>query len=323
MRDAIASLRKLRARIGAPAIRRRGRVLTALALLVSLVILGHAHIPNRIGNLGSLTETYLPWTGLAVPLLLLCALVRRSATAAVAVLVPAIVWCSLFGGTLVDKRKPGGDLTIVTQNVDEQNSNPARTARMLATSGADVLALEELSRTATPVYLSTLARRYPYHSVHDTVGLWSTYPTADSRPVDIAPWTRAMRATIRTPKGPVAVFVAHLLSVRVTIYSGFTADNRDTSARLLMDALRAEMLPRIVLAGDFNGTLDDRALSAITSQLRSTQTEAGAGFGFSWPAAFPVVRIDQILVRGMRPRASWSLPAAGSDHLPVAATVSL
>ncbi|SCF63550.1 vancomycin resistance protein VanJ, partial [Streptomyces sp. Ncost-T6T-2b] len=52
------------------------------------------------------------------------------------------------------------------------------------------------------------------------------------------------------------------------------------------------------------------------------QGEAGAGLGFTWPAAFPVVRIDDVLVRGMTPRAAWTLPATGSDHLPVAARLS-
>jgi len=35
-----------------------------------------------------------------------------------------------------------------------------------------------------------------------------------------------------------------------------------------------------------------------------------------------VVRIDQILVRGVKPESSWLLPATGSDHLPVAAGIS-
>ena len=48
----------------------------------------------------------------------------------------------------------------------------------------------------------------------------------------------------------------------------------------------------------------------------------GAGFGFTWPAKFPVVRIDQILVRGVEPESSWVLPANGSDHLPVTARIS-
>jgi vancomycin resistance protein VanJ len=78
----------------------------------------------------------------------------------------------------------------------------------------------------------------------------------------------------------------------------------------------------VVLLGDLNGTMDDRAFDDITSQMRSAQDAAGDGFGFSWPASFPVVRFDQILVRGVEPDSSWVLPATGSDHLPVAARIS-
>jgi vancomycin resistance protein VanJ len=291
-------------------------------------MLGHAHIPNRPGHLGSLVETFLPWTGLAVPLLLSCALIRRSATAAVATVLPALVWCSLFGGTLLDKqsaddRKPdGADLTVVSHNVNEHNPRPARTARALAASGADVLALEELG-DATPRYERALADAYPYHVVRGTVGLWSKSPIDTSRTVDIAPWPRALRAVVRTPEGPVAVYVAHLLSVRVTAASGFTGAARDAAAHRLAIALRAEPLRRTVLVGDFNGTLDDRELSPVTSRMRSAQTEAGAGFGFTWPSSFPVARIDHVLVRGVTPRASWTLPATDSDHLPIAANLTL
>lgn len=301
---------------------RRGRVPAALAAVAALVTLGHAHVPDGAGHLGSLVETFLPWSGLAVPLLLLCALLRRSATAAVAVLLPAIVWCSLFGGTLADKRASGGDLTVVTHNANEENPDPARTARALAASGADLVAIEELGDNAA-AYGAVLRAGHPYHSVRGTVGLWSRYPLADTRTVDIAPWPRALRATVRTPKGPVAVYVVHLLSVRLTPLYGFGTSGRDTAARALAAALRAEPLPRTLLMGDFNGTTDDGALSAVTSQLRSAQAESGAGFGLSWPASFPVARIDHILVRGMEPRSAWTLPATGSDHLPVAASIRL
>ncbi|WP_328921503.1 endonuclease/exonuclease/phosphatase family protein [Streptomyces griseoaurantiacus] len=311
----------VRPRTEATGVRRPPPVLGSLAILATLVMLGHALVPNRVGRLGSLVETFLPWTGLAVPLLLLCALARRSRAAAVPVLLPAVVWCSLFGGTLVDKREDGGNLTVVTHNVNEHNPRPVRTARALAGSGADVLALEELGGPSTATYERTLADTYPYHSVHGTVGLWSRYPVADARTVDIAPWPRALRATVRTPEGPVAVFVAHLMSVRFTAGSGFASDARDAAARRLTAAVRAELLPRTILVGDLNGTTDDRALSGLTSRLRSVQDESGAGFGASWPASFPVARIDHILVRGVEPRSACTLPATGSDHLPVAASV--
>ncbi|WP_390898645.1 endonuclease/exonuclease/phosphatase family protein [Streptomyces fulvoviolaceus] len=309
---------------GDPRIWRRGIFLAAVAVILALVMLLHARIPNRIGNLGSLTETFLPWLGLLVPVLLVLALVRRSATALIAVLLPAIVWLNLFGGLISDKASSGGDLTVATHNVNADNADPSGTAKDVAASGADVVALEELTASAVPVYEKALASTYKYHSVEGTVGLWSKYPMTGVKSVDIKlGWTRAMRATVTTPAGQVAVYVAHLPSVRVKLEAGFTARQRDKSANALGEAIADEKLPRKILLGDLNGTMNDRALNAVTAQMRSTQGAAGSGFGFSWPASFPMARIDQIMVQGIEPVSSWTLPETGSDHLPVAARVNL
>ncbi|WP_369388825.1 endonuclease/exonuclease/phosphatase family protein [Streptomyces sp. CG1] len=309
---------------GDPRIWRRGIILASLALLLALVMLLHSHIPNKVGNLGSLTETFLPWLGLAVPVLLLLGLIRKSATALIAVLLPAIVWLNLFGGLLTDKSGSGGDLMVATHNVNAENPDPAATARSVASSGADVLALEEVPGNEVPVYEKALAPTYQHHAVVGTVGLWSKYPMTDVRAVDIKlGWERAMRATVSTPKGQIAVYVAHMPSVRVKVEAGFTARQRDTSADALGEAIAEEPLKRVVLLGDLNGTMNDRSLNAVTSQMRSTQGAAGSGFGFSWPASLPMARIDQIMVRGVEPESSWTLPRTGSDHLPVAARVKL
>ncbi|MFF1724252.1 endonuclease/exonuclease/phosphatase family protein [Streptomyces sviceus] len=309
---------------GDPRIWRRGLVLAALAVLVALVMLLHAQIPNAVGNLGSLTETFLPWLGLFVPVLLLLGFLRRSATALIAVLLPAAVWLNLFGGLLSDKNATGGDLTVATHNVNADNADPSGTARDVAASGADVVALEELTASAVPVYEKALASTYKYHAVEGTVGLWSKDPLTGVKAVDIKlGWTRAMRATVSAPDGQVAVYVAHMPSVRVKMEAGFTARQRDKSADALGEAIADDRLPRKILLGDLNGTMNDRALNAVTSQMRSTQGAAGSGFGFSWPASFPMARIDQIMVQGVKPVSSWTLPATGSDHLPVAARVSL
>ncbi|MDQ1039077.1 vancomycin resistance protein VanJ [Streptomyces sp. V3I8] len=303
---------------------RRGIVVAAFALVLALVMAVHAQIPNRFGNLGSLLETFLPWLGLLVAVLLVLALVRRSATALIAVLLPAIIWVNLFGGLLVDRTGSGGDLTVATHNVNADNPDPEGTARDVAASGADVVALEELTASAVPVYEKALTATYRYHSVQGTVGLWSKYPLSAAAPVDIKlGWTRAMRATVTAPGGKLAVYVAHLPSVRVKMKAGFTARQRDKSADALGEAIADEKLTDIALLGDLNGTMNDRALNAVTSQMRSTQGAAGSGFGFSWPASFPMARIDQIMVKGLEPVTSWTLPETGSDHLPVAARVKL
>jgi vancomycin resistance protein VanJ len=127
---------------------------------------------------------------------------------------------------------------------------------------------------------------------------------------------------VATDHGPLTVYVAHLGSVRVMPRGGFWTVSRDIGVQALGKAVAADPSGHVVLLGDLNGTTDDRDLGPLTGQLRSVQDVAGDGFGFSWPATFPVVRIDQILVRGVEPTKSWVLPADGSDHLPVAAGIS-
>lgn len=309
---------------GGRGIWRRGLVTAGVAVVLALVLVFHAEIPNGVGNLGSLIETFLPWLGLLIPVLIVIGFVRRSATALIAVLLPAVIWVSSFGGLITGKSATGGDLTVATHNVNAENADPAGTARDVAASGADVVALEELTADAVPTYEKALASTYKYHSVQGTVGLWSKYPLTGTKTVDIKlGWTRAMRTTVDSPKGEVAVYVAHLPSVRVKLDAGFTANQRDASADALGEAIADEPISKVVLLGDLNGTMNDRALNAVTSQMRSTQGAAGDGFGFSWPASFPMARIDQIMVKGVEPLSSWTLPETGSDHLPIAARVEL
>jgi vancomycin resistance protein VanJ len=317
---------------------KRGPLLAALALLLGSLLLLHAAIPNRIGNLGSLVETFLPWFGLFIPLLVAGALWRRSATAVVALLLPVVVWLNLFGAQLGDKSHPGSDLTVASHNVGAANPDPVGTARDLAASGADVLALQEMTEQARGTYERELAAAYPHHAVQGTVGLWSKLPLSDAGPVDIKQdagplgdakpvhvklaYARALRATVATDQGPLVVYVVHLGSARVNLRSGFSTASRDRGAQALGEAVAADQNERVVLLGDLNGTMDDRAFADLTSHLRSAQATAGDGFGFTWPASFPVARIDQILVRGVAADSAWVLPATGSDHLPVAAGIS-
>ncbi|MFJ4095121.1 endonuclease/exonuclease/phosphatase family protein [Kitasatospora sp. NPDC089913] len=306
-----------------PAAGQRGRLIAGAAVALAALLVVSPWLPNDPFNLGSLWQTVLPWSGLGIALLLLLAALRRSALAAVAVLLPALVWSVLFAPSLVDKRAGGGDLVVVSHNVNEDNPDPRRTALALAASGADVVAVEELASRAQETYRRELAATYPYSEVHGGIGLWSKYPLQGVETVEIMPWTRALRATVLTPKGPVALYTAHLASVRVRLDVGFTTFARNEAAAKLAAAVRSEPLPRVVVLGDLNGSFDDSALRTLTGPLRSAQQEAGDGFGFTWPAPFPVVRIDQILVKGVTPRSAWTLPDTGSDHLPVAASLRL
>ncbi|GGZ33405.1 hypothetical protein GCM10010387_29430 [Streptomyces inusitatus] len=303
----------------------RGRVLAALALLVAGLLMFPAAVPNRVGRLGSLLEIFLPWLGLAVPVLAGLALLRRATVVLPVLLLPAAAWLGLFGTLLVPPSGPGHGLTAVQHNVSDENPDPAGTARKLLEAGADLIALEELTPSSLPDYTAVLAPRYPHHAVRGTVGLWSTYPLSDVERVDIKPegipegWDRGIRATAATPKGDIAVYAVHLPSVRLSPSEGFRSEWRDESAALLGRALAAERLDRVILLGDLNSTVDDRGLAPVLSHLDPPRT----GFAFSWPAALPLARIDQILTRGATATDIRSLPETGSDHLPVAARIGL
>ncbi|WP_438302598.1 endonuclease/exonuclease/phosphatase family protein [Streptomyces sp. HUAS TT11] len=285
----------------------------------------HQAVPNSVVHLGSLLEAFLPWFGLVIVVLLVPALLRRSATALVALLLPTAVWALLFGRLLLPGTEPGPhDLVVVQHNVSDENTDPVGTARTLAAAEPDLIALEELVPPALTEYARALAPDYPHHVIRGTVGLWSKHPLTGARPVDIKPreitepWSRGLRATVHAPLGDIAVYVAHLPSVRVRA-SGLASSWRDESAGLLGKAVAAEKLKTVLLLGDLNGTVDDRGLAPLTSQMNTPQR----GFAFSFPADFPMARIDQVMTRSATVRQIRTLSSTGSDHLPVAARIAL
>lgn len=303
---------------------RRGWFIAALAILVTVPLLFHRHVPNSIGNLGSLLDTFLPWVGVAIPVLALAAILRRSATAGVALLIPTLVWGFMYGNLLVPGKGGGPhDLRVLSHNVDAANKDPERTAQDLIAADADIVALEEITPADLKIYKAQFAKVYPHVVARGTVALWSKFPVEESRSVDVGfAWTRALRAEVATPEGKVAVYVAHLASVRIGT-SGFTSNQRNDTIKQLGQQIAGEKLAGVIVMGDFNGTANDRSLAPLTVGLRSAQGVAGYGFGFTWPSDFPMARIDHILVRGVTPTKAWVMKSTGSDHRPVVAELRI
>ncbi|MFE9459349.1 endonuclease/exonuclease/phosphatase family protein [Streptomyces californicus] len=295
------------------------------AVVLGVVLGFHRLVPNGPGRVGSLVESFLPWGGVLVVVLSVVALVRRSAVALVAVLLPVGMWVDAFGGLLLPGEPGGGrELVVVQHNVSDENRDPAGTARALVGTGADLVALEELVDPQVAVYENSLAAAYPHHVVRGTVGLWSKHPLSGEQVVDIKPpsieegWSRGVRAVVHSPYGDVAAYVAHLPSVRVGA-GGLASQRRDESAALLGRAIATEGVEPLILLGDLNGVVEDRGLRPLTSQLEVAES----GFAFSFPAAFPVARIDQVMARSATVGRIRTLSATGSDHLPVVARVAL
>ncbi|MFX4293115.1 endonuclease/exonuclease/phosphatase family protein [Streptomyces bohaiensis] len=303
----------------------RGRVPAALALLTALLLTFPGSVPNAGLRLGSLLESFLPWLGLAVPVLLLVALLRRSALAAVAVLLPLAAWGVLFGPLLLPGPGPQPrELLVLQHNVSDENTDPVGTARAMAAAGADLIGVQELLPEAVENYRRTLDPEYPHHAVRGTVALWSKHPLSEVSALDIKPrdltepWNRGLRAVAATPHGEVVVHVVHLPSMRLGA-GGLSSQRRDESAALLGRVIAEEAPGTVILLGDLNGTTEDRGLSSLTEQLNVPER----GFGFSFPVGLPVARIDQVMARTATVTDLRTLPATGSDHLPVTARILL
>ncbi|MFJ2927177.1 endonuclease/exonuclease/phosphatase family protein [Streptomyces massasporeus] len=294
------------------------------ALGVAGLLALHSAVPNGVGRLGSLLETFLPWLWAAVPVLGCLALLGRSRAGLLACLAPVAVWLWMFGGMWFSSPPAASDLTVVQHNVADDNADPAGTARALLASRAGLIAVEELTPAARPAYEDVLGGSHPHRAVHGTVGLWSAYPLSDVRPVDIRPagfpesWRRGLRATVSAPGGELAVYVVHLPSVRLGA-TGLASAARDESAALLASRIADDPARRLLVVGDLNGTVQDRGLGPLTSLLDAPP----AGFAFSWPAGLPLARIDQVLGRGIEVTEVSALEETGSDHLPVLGRVLL
>ncbi|MBB5870139.1 vancomycin resistance protein VanJ [Allocatelliglobosispora scoriae] len=285
----------------------RGRWLLLPAAMLTLALIGYRFIPN-VQGIGSFIDTFAPWLGVGVPLLVLLALIRRAPVALAAACVPALLWAVLFGGAWLPHGGGTPRLTVATQNLLAGNPDPAATIRELGRP--DLLALQEVTPEARDEVVGELDERYPYHAITSTVSLWSRFPIISSRPVDTGlGWRRALRAEVKLPGGTAAIYVVHLGSLR----PGQT-EVRDRTIAELAERVRADKAQRLLILGDFNTASTDRAFRPLTDLLTDAQSRAGTGPGFTWPAALPLVRLDHILYRGMDPVTADTPRTPGSDH---------
>lgn len=294
------------------------------SLVLAALLAGHALIPD-VAGVGLLIDSALPWFGLGIPVLFVASLFATKGKPWVATLVPALVWAVMFVPMITPlswgaPASAGADasLTVGSQNVEANSGTAAESAATLAATGAQVLAFQEMDEQSRSDISTELADSYPYSYAIGTVGVWSVYPVENAQAWDLGlGWQRALAADIVTPQGPVSIYVIHAASAR----PGDHAD-RDTMLANLADVLPNDENDRVILVGDFNTATTDRHFGAITAQLSEPNQSAGM-FGFTWPANFPVTRLDHVMQRGMTVTANTTLSAGDSDHLAILTSMNL
>lgn len=299
----------------------KGIVTLIAGLALAGFFLGRQLLPDSFG-LALMVEAVLPWFGLLAIPLFLVALFRMSVVAFAGALIPTIVWASLFGVQVLPERDSGGteaNLTVATQNIGARLPQPTAMTQRLIEADADIVTVQEIESKSGRIIVKNLDEAYKYHRVVNTIGVWSKYPIGEPSEVDLGlGFPRAFRATIDTEQGEVSFYAVHMPSVRPGQES-----NRNSALRTLGDALAGDDSERVVLAGDLNTPSTDRNFDPLERQLEDTRVAVRGGFGFTWPAVFPVTRLSHVMVRGYTPLTDEVLPRGTSDHRAVLTSLAV
>jgi vancomycin resistance protein VanJ len=157
---------------------------------------------------------------------------------------------------------------------------------------------------------------------------------------------RYVRVTFETPVGPVDVFNVHATSPREGLdalreggvarafLSGrmfdpkttqFVENNAYRRGRQIAGVAEAARASRnaVIIAGDTNLPRLSRVFGEHLSSFQDSFEQAGRGFGYSFPASHPWMRIDRILTNGrLRPLASDVGRTIAAEHLCVFAELA-
>jgi vancomycin resistance protein VanJ len=142
-----------------------------------------------------------------------------------------------------------------------------------------------------------------------------------------------IEARVRTGEGEFTVLATHFFRGR--IQSGAGRIGRALADLTRSGEIHAKQIERLleiagaapepqVIAGDLNLPPRGRLYRRLTTHHADAFRVAGMGYGYSFPASLPMLRIDYVLAGpGVRVRRCGVLSTAGSDHRAVLAEVTL
>lgn len=317
-------------------------LLAILYLLLAAALFAGAFAVDS-GTAGVL-RNFLVTGLLAAPILLLLMLLIRRWRVALALAVPAAGLLLVYGTLLIPRAEisaaaSAGELTLLTFNVEAVEKSLDTLVAVIEDAGADVVALQELSRAAADYFEAELADRYPYMALHPQTngfqgqGILSVYP--------IEADTYWINRELKRPLGHMRVALA-LGPQTIVLYNthptppfsvewGLNTDSHSAAIAKVLKRVAAETEP-VLMAGDFNFTNQFAEYDRITGEAGFTDTflEAGPpGLGFTYPDTdrfpLPLMRLDYVFHDAnftAREAYVWS-DSGISDHRPILARFSL
>ena len=310
------------------------RILAALGLPVSDAD------PNLLGMWSAVCSSLMPAVLVpALPLVIVAALLRLP-WVALALAPIGLAFLVLYGDLLLPPSPSAttndtAEIVVFTHNLHVMTEGLDAVAEGIRASGADVVALQELSAPAAEFLGAALADLYPYQELQPSGvttyggGILSRWPLSD-----VQAWETTMlqlRATVERPEGAFAFYSLHPPPPHWFLRP-FDASARGAALDEALRRAETETLP-VVMAGDFNLTDQTTDYGEITGAgFQDSFRAAGWGLGLTFadfgdifrPLSLlpPFIRIDYVFADPtFVPIGATVGAAAGSDHYPVRAVL--
>jgi endonuclease/exonuclease/phosphatase (EEP) superfamily protein YafD len=274
---------------------------------------------------------YTPFVAAGAVVVVVVAVVLRQRAAAlvaavVALALGAVVAPRALGGPSDPAGDPGPRLRVLTSNLRYGHASAESLVALVRSTRADVLSLQELTPEAVRALdAAGLGEVMPHYVLHaaaggDGTGLYSRLPLDEAPSPEGTSFT--MVAARAHPRGgPVVGLVA--VHPSAPVRHGIQFWRRDLRA-----LPAAGGSPLLILAGDFNATLDHAELRRlIDTGYEDAAAQLGAGLTPTWPEGRripPPVTIDHVLADercGFRAVSVHTIP--GTDHRAVYAELAL
>ncbi len=316
-------------------------ILLALFLLAKLLV-------GEQWEIVAFVDSFLVLLLLPTLMLFPVALARRRWSIAL-ILLPAVLFFLISYGIFFLPRPasaatpPGLQIKILTYNIHSEADALDPVITLIRDSGADIVALQEVSTKAAERFAQEFAAQYPYQALHAVAddpiigqGIFSRYPLLSDEywrnerlPVKLG----HLEVQIEADGTRFVLYNAHPIHPILKEGHLFYTDLRSQEIDSVLERASRNTGP-VIIVGDFNMTDQCDSYRRITASFTDTYREVGWGLGFTFPdfssgsvalggirlpSIPPVVRLDYIFhnsaVHGLEARV-WPT-SGGSDHRPV------
>jgi len=297
-----------------------GFVLLLLFVFVAMTVIAERSIPTLL-----LTYFFPPqlWAIVAV-LLLLFSLKVRSWGAVAGSLVGLSITAFLQGGVPPHAVSGSPSFRLMTYNIARGTGGVPGLADTLHQQQPDVICLQEINGVHDPMF-SDLTRQLPGYVVIQAreVAILSRLPVLRHQETPLPGTMRSLlSASLQTAAGEVTVLNAHFTTVPLR---GGWAQAVESRTRQEQGFLQeAQTIPRALVAcGDFNTPPRGLVYAALNRQFSNAFAQKGIGLGLTFPASFPLVRIDHVWLRQVEAVRAFVPASRASDHRPLVVDVHL